>query len=517
MQQSGKQQRQGPLFSLIILFLGIISLLASPAMAGDGRYQPTDEAHSLPIYMTDEELGRIDEIGIGHRSTDPPPQTPRNCAEWEPLEGVLIRYPLGLPYDLISDFADHFTVYCLVSSGSYSSAVSSFTANGVNMANVEFLIINTDSIWTRDYGPWFVFDGNGDRAVVDHIYNRPRPNDDAVNWQLGPIWGIEVYGHDLHHTGGNYMTDGHGISFSTDLVWNENTGLSHSQIDGIMEEYLGIHTYNVVPDVASTGIHHIDCWAKLLNEETIMVKEVPPTHGDYPECEANAAYLATLTNCYGRPYNVVRIYCPTYSGSSVCAYTNSLILEDRVYVPMFGSQYDDDAIATYEAAMPGYTVLGYDGSWYSDDAIHCRGKGIMDDGMLYVDHNPLQEQTYGAGGYNVVALIDDRSETGLVTGEQVVYWRLQGEGAWTTASLTAMAAPDSFETTIPEQPIYSVVEYYISAEDYSGRISTRPWVAPGGYYTFTIEPSSGIPDGAPVMAVTRLAPNPFHPETSLRF
>jgi hypothetical protein len=36
-------------------------------------------------------------------------------AEFEPMDGVLIRYPLGIPLELIVDFSEHFNVYVLVS------------------------------------------------------------------------------------------------------------------------------------------------------------------------------------------------------------------------------------------------------------------------------------------------------------------------------------------------------------------------------------------------------------------
>ena len=54
----------------------------------------------------------------------------------------------------------------------------------VNMDNVEFINGNTDSYWTRDYGPWWVVDGNNDVSVVDHTYNRPRPNDNQAPLKL---------------------------------------------------------------------------------------------------------------------------------------------------------------------------------------------------------------------------------------------------------------------------------------------------------------------------------------------
>jgi len=519
-QRTGHPYRSGFVTFLLAagaLLVGSIAAASDAPVGVSANPQPTDEPNSLPIYMTAEELARVDEIGSGHRATDPPPQVPRNCAEWEPLQGVLIRYPLGIPYSLVADYSDHLIVYCLVSSGYYNQANTNFQNNGVNMSNVEFLIMGTNSIWTRDYGPWFVFDGDGDQAIIDHIYNRPRPLDDDVNGNLGIEWGMDVYGHDIRHTGGNYMTDGHGISYSTDLVWDENGGMSHAEIADVMEEYLGVHTYHVVDDVDTYGIHHIDCWTKLLDEETLLVKEVAPSHASYARCEANAAYLATLTNCYGRNYNIVRIYCPSIGGSSVAAYTNSLILNKRVYVPLFSTSYDDDALATYEAAMPGYEVLGYYGSWYGDDAIHCRGKGIMDRYMLYVDHSPLQKHDWGNGDHQVVAKIDDRSETGLVTGDLLVHWRLQGEGTWNEIVMTAMAAPDSFEASIPEQNVGSFVEYYVSAADYSGRSTARPWVAPDGFYSFEVITATDVADAVPQAIVPRLAPNPFNPRTTLRF
>ena len=36
----------------------------------------------------------------------------------------------------------------------------------VNMNNVEFVVGSTDSYWTRDYGPWWVVDGNGEIGCI---------------------------------------------------------------------------------------------------------------------------------------------------------------------------------------------------------------------------------------------------------------------------------------------------------------------------------------------------------------
>lgn len=231
-----------------------------------------------------------------------------------------------------------------MSSAYQSQAQANFTAQGINMSRVEWVVAPNNSIWTRDYGPWFVFDGNGDQVILDHYYNRPaRPDDNLIPRVLAQLWGIPVVTHDLWHNGGNYLTEGHGLSFSTDLVWTENPGMIHPQIAQFMLDYYGVDTYDVLPDISLSGIHHIDTWGKLLDEETVLMKQVDPSHADYARIEANAATVASLTDKYGRPFRVVRVYCPTIPTGNVASYTNSLILNRKALVPTFNKPVEDAA------------------------------------------------------------------------------------------------------------------------------------------------------------------------------
>ena len=107
----------------------------------------------LPIGLTEEEKGKMHVIEEMGRETDPPPTPLRNIAEFERMQGVLIRYPFGISTSVIKEKAEDIIVYCLDSSGSQNSANNSMTNAGVNMDNVEYIIGSTDSYWTRDYGP----------------------------------------------------------------------------------------------------------------------------------------------------------------------------------------------------------------------------------------------------------------------------------------------------------------------------------------------------------------------------
>ncbi|UCF05455.1 MAG: agmatine deiminase family protein, partial [bacterium] len=449
----------------------------------------------LPIGLTEEEKTRLHEIGMNVMATPPPAPPVQERAEWMPITGVLIRYSngFGIPLPALAEMSEDIILHVLCVASQQTTCWNALNGAGANMDNVDLLDIETNSIWTRDYGPQILF-SDGTWGISDFVYNRPRPLDDVVPVELGTEWGCAVYESDLVFTGGNFLTDGHGTAFSTDLIWDENSGMTPTEIAQELEDYLGITRYIVVEDITTSGIHHIDPWAKLLNEETILVQEVDPSHAFYDSLEVRAAYFATLTNCYGRPYNIVRIYCGNIGGGDVAGYVNSLILEDKVFVPLFGISSDAAALATYEAAMPGYEVLGYEDSWLMDDAFHCRGMEIHDRYMLVLDTNPIQDKQFNEGDYRVTAFIDDRSVTGLVTDSLIVYWRVEGSPSFNAVTMQTTAYPDSYYADIPHQSEFTNIEYYVLAKDNSGRVEHRPMVAPNHWYTFNTGQDVGPPE-----------------------
>jgi len=443
----------------------------------------TTENVELPIGFTDFELSNlhiIDEMG---RNTPPPPPPVRNIAEYERMEGVLIRYPFGISTSLIREMAEDLTVYCLVSSGLQNSAYNSMNNAGVDMDNVEFITGSTDSYWTRDYGPWWVVDGNKEVGVVDFTYNRPRPNDNDAPQKMSDYLNTPYYSTDIEHAGGNYMTDGLGGAASSDLVYVENS-YTNNQIHNIMEDYYGIETYHVIDVPNNTYIDHIDCWGKYLSPNKILIRSVPTSHSQYSQIEDVVDYFENTTTSYGEPWEIFRVYTPSNQ-----PYTNSTILNNKVFVPIMNSNWDDDALEVYQEALPGYEILGFTGSWQSTDALHCRTKGVPDLEMLQIFHNPINNQINPQNSYTVEAIIDDLSQTGLIEQELKVFW-------WTDEmdsplellmSVCIQDIEDCYTADIPSQPADSNIKYYIQALDNSGRLETLPIA---GYFDFD---SIGIP------------------------
>ena len=75
-----------------------------------------DSVMELPIGLTEDEKNKIHIIEQMGRETDPPPTPIRNIAEFEPMQGVLIRYPFGISTSIIKEMAEDVIIYCLVSS-----------------------------------------------------------------------------------------------------------------------------------------------------------------------------------------------------------------------------------------------------------------------------------------------------------------------------------------------------------------------------------------------------------------
>ncbi len=442
-----------------------------------------NDPNSLPIWMTPEEEGRRHEIGKNFLKSAALTGEVRNVAEFERMEGVLVRYPLGLPTSFIAAMSKHTVVYTLVSSTTYeNSARSAYQSAGATMTNCKFIRAATDSYWTRDYGPWYVMNENNQMCIVDFPYDRPRANDDAVNGIVGTYLNIPVYNMPVVHTGGNYMTDGWGISASTDLVYEENSN-NVAWVNQQMNAFLGIDTYHVTIDPLGDYIKHIDCWGKFLDVDKVLITSVPTTNANYAKYEQVASYFASQTSAYGTPYQVFRVYSP--SGQP---YTNSLIVNDRVYVPIKSSpasSTDNAALEVYRQAMPGYTVTGiYYSSWQSTDALHCRAIGMADRQMLYLKHQPLTGIKAYQPEFAVTADIVPLSGQSLKSDSLFLIYKTNARN-WDTLQLVNMGGTQ-YGAMLPVSPGETSVSYYLYAVDQAGKRESHPLIGQPDPHTFTV-------------------------------
>jgi len=456
----------------------------------------------MPIGFTESELAKLPMRGGRFEPTDPPPAGVRNPGEFEAATGIMVRWQLGVPYSFLTDVSNNSYLWVIVSSAQQATAYNSLQSAGVNMDNTGFIIAPTNSVWVRDYGPWFITLPDGTQGIFNYEYNRPdRPQDNLIPIAIGAAWGIPVYSSSIIHTGGNYMSSGLGESMSTNLVYAENDE-PDSWVDLQMHDYLGITSYSTFPDPQQSYIDHIDCWSKILSPDRLMVLQVPPSNPDYAALEAVASLMATMDCPYGYPWDVSRVYSGGTEG-----YVNGLLHNDTYYMPIWNTGNDAPAVAAFQQALPGYTVKTVYYSGFSNtDALHCRTRNVMDRYTLWVNHTPVNQQQ-GTGAVTIEAFIRPHPDNTLTSHN--LNYRTGGSGSFTTVAMTSMGG-NVYSAQIPGFGSGTDVEYYITASDNSGRTAQHPLFAPGTWFNTYTTGGTGIDDlESPVLGVSMLSPNPF--------
>ena len=462
----------------------IFFLLLSIAFIAESFAQQTPQRFRRTIdYKTLTDTSR----DLDFVETDPPTGEVRFVAEFEPMQGVMIRYPLGIPESLVADFSTNCQVYCIVADSCQNEAFQTFVEADVDMDRVTFVNAPTESFFVRDYGPWYIFEDK-QPAIVDNLYYPEyRPKDDSISWVFSEFWDIPMYGMNLRYEGGNMMEDGRGQGVSDAYVVYSNNN-DEEDLRNKIRDYLGIEPLHLL---TSNYFGHVDCWGKYLAPDKILIAKLPENDHLYSDFEGIAHYFSTTNCCWGYPYRVYRVDIPNSGQNTVAPYTNSLILNKIVYLPMgTDSVYNQNAIAVYQEAMPGYEILAFEGSentpWVAGDALHCRTRGVMDFDMLFVDHRDVifGEQAW-QDSIAVTSKFIAYSGANLMQDSLLVYYSIDG-GTYQTAHMTATGNPDEYVGYIKGYQLGSQIDYYVFGADESGHRYTQPVFAELDPHHFTV-------------------------------
>jgi len=448
-----------------------------------------------------------------------PPQSPplptppvRMIAEWEPAKGAMIRWPLKVPDACVVELAEDDTLFLLVNEQDEAAARAKMEALDIAPEHLQVVRCSIASDWPRDWGPHQLFDGDGRWCMVDHvfsgypIYDRaPKdrapqmtidtgPGDDAVSGELAAHCGAHLVPFPATLTGGNFLNDGHGTAFCTQALLDEaRAHCSEAELRAMLAARMGIDRLVVLENTEVTGIQHIDCWLKVLDAERLLVKRPPKGHNEEAPIERNLTKLRRLKNAFGRPYEIVRIDCPRVKvlefdeHEPIAAYTNSLILNQKVLVPLYQVGGDAAAIATWQRAMPGHEVVGFAwDQWLHFDALHCRSRAVFDRDMLRLAHAPLPAQVAaGERGVEVSAWIRSLGEAQIDADACCVRFRVAGAPGWRSAPLRPVDG-DVWRAELQQLGDGAQVEYYLEARDSGGEVRVHPVGAPRVTHAFQV-------------------------------
>ncbi len=329
----------------------------------------------------------------------------RMAAEWEPAKAILIAWPLRLPEAFVRDVATEVALLVTVADDrARNDAQSQFASWGIPVDRVDFVTTEQGDGYygSRDWGPHAVFDGDGRGQLVDARYiDYPvsaaksstlywltkldhlsfRAEDDAPA-AVARVLGLPRIEVPVALTGGSIETDGRGTAFVTEAVLEENEalGVPRDRFLSRVAAVYGLRRVIALPKFEALGVHHIDCLLKLLGEDRIVVKRPPRDHFEFHGIEKIVKKLRSETSVHGTPYRVFRIDTPRYRDEELANYTNALILNAQVYVPLFGIEADETALARWRELLPDHEVRGYlyggEHGWSYTDALHCRTKAV---------------------------------------------------------------------------------------------------------------------------------------------
>lgn len=464
----------------------------------------------------------------------------RSMAEWEELQAVVVTW--AGQQAILAEIVRHLQDECqvVIVCSNEATVKNYLSGKGVDWTkNVSFLVGAFNSIWVRDYGPNCVYADDVDSLfLVDWIYNRPRPNDDKVPGLVGNHLGLPVVSmatkpNDLVHTGGNFMSDGLGTGFSSNLVLEENgpgsqwaiTIKDESSIDALMSSVMGIGPYIKMENLPFDGIHHIDMHMKLLDEGTLLVGQYPDGIADGPQIEANIQYvLSGFTTANGKPFRVVRVPMPPdgsgkypHQGGHYRTYTNSLIANKTIIVPTYEEKYDTTALRIYRDLMPGYKVTGIDCNAIIplSGALHCITKEIGENDPLRIVHFPVDGSFVISDAVPVEATIQHRDGISTAT----LYYSTDTLAGFLPVPMEQVPGTDTWMASIPQQEEDVLVHYYIGAESLNGKTGSRPITAPSGFWSFLLKGtgSSSLIDRekVPVDMIQGIFPNPANAMTCI--
>ncbi|MBL8879923.1 MAG: agmatine deiminase family protein [Phycisphaerales bacterium] len=328
--------------------------------------QNANPERPLPRYLTPAERDWMrDNQWGGAAGTGLAPTGPVHCvAEYEPMDAIIIAWEgpttwttiLAAMAGRITNAGDANLYVALDAPSEETTARLAMQQYNADMSRVTFVIRQTDSIWMRDYGPRYVYEGPC-RAIIDHTYNRPRPFDDDFPEGFAVLKGHARYEIPLVHGGGNYHLDANDHSYATRLINNENPGLTEQEIHDLWMEYQNLDTTFFDPFPTSVDLtQHIDMWMQVISDSQVIISDWPYNSGSTQDqiCDSAAALLAE------RGYTVFRVPARSVNGVHY-TYTNVVMCNGIVLVPFYTNtqviQHNAQAVDVWRDALPEKQII----------------------------------------------------------------------------------------------------------------------------------------------------------------
>ena len=248
--------------------------------------------------------------------------------------------------------------------------------------NVEFVKIDTDDTWIRDYGMIDVQDG--EKIVsYDFKFNAwggkfESSKDNAVNLELAKRFKSDLRSIDLVLEGGSIDFNGRGTLLTTQkclLNDNRNAHLNKEQIEARLKELFGLGRVIWLKNGFIKGDDtdsHVDTLARFIAHDTIAYASCDDPNDEH--FEELAAMKKELENT---GFKLVPLPLPKakfYGGRRLgCTYANFIFINGAVIVPTYSDDNDKIVLERLARELPNHKIIGVDSLVFvrQNGSLHC--------------------------------------------------------------------------------------------------------------------------------------------------
>ncbi|MCB9874153.1 MAG: agmatine deiminase family protein [Planctomycetaceae bacterium] len=259
------------------------------------------------------------------------------------------------------------------------AAQNALSAAGLPIDCVQYLPVEHNTMWVRDYAPLILVGPNDQSVLLDGAYDKAnRPADDSVPRVLSQQLNLQILTAELKIDGGNLLSNGEGIVVATTslIQCNVELGWSKREIHERLMALCNAKQLVFVEPLAGEPTTHADMFATFVSPDTIVVG----TYGDEDEENAmildqNARRLSRVQTSSG-PLRVVRIPMPRHDDGVWRTHTNVVYTNQALLVPLFPAQDDrhtKHVLNVYRELLPTRRIIGIDAERISESggSLHC--------------------------------------------------------------------------------------------------------------------------------------------------
>lgn len=315
-------------------------------------------------------------------------------AQWETTETVLQSWGVIYPpiWEMHAQMAEAISqvaiVEILVPSAIWADAIYAYLdwRACTKLDNVRFLILPTNDIWIRDYGPIMGLTADGTRVALNPTYavlpQYPQGDDNGMTEHWAAHHDIAIQPFDLFTEGGNWWSDGAGTLIMSSQIFYSNRYYDRSAIEEYLHQRVEFDKLIITPRLTLEETGHVDLLVKLASADTVLVSSANSMSTAQALAKTRRVFERE-TNAAGLPYRILELPTPHLYWNWFLytirrGYTNSLTVNGRVLVPTFGIAEDQIALKVYEEALPDYEIIPIDSrsGINGGGAVHCMTKEI---------------------------------------------------------------------------------------------------------------------------------------------